>query len=240
MMHKTRGIVLHSVKYSESSLIVKIYTEEFGIQSYLVKGARGQKSKIRAVLFQPLSLLELIVYHKERNVLQTIREVRIAHPYQSVPFDIRKSSIALFINELVYRSVGEEEPNLSLFEFLWNSLLLLDAVEEPFHHFHLIFTLKLTKYLGFFPRQGLTSEQCFFNLAEGIFQPVFLEGVCLDRPMSEAWYRLLDWPFEKPSIPELGATERDLLLESLLSYYRFHLPGFTTFHSVEVLHSVLS
>jgi DNA repair protein RecO (recombination protein O) len=240
MLHKTRGIVLHTVKYSETSLIVKVYTEAFGIQSYMVKGARNPKSKLRPILFQPLTLLELVAYHKERNTLQSIKEIRLAHPYQSMPFDIRKSSIALFLNEVVYRSVGEEESNPALFEFLWSSFLLLDAVEEPFMHFHLLFTIKLTKYLGFHPRNTRTDEHCFFNLSEGTFQPLFIEGICLDRTMSNTWCRLPDWPFEKPAIPDLTAKERDDLLDALLLYYRFHLPGFSGFRSAEVLHSVLS
>jgi DNA repair protein RecO (recombination protein O) len=240
MLHKTRGIVIHSVKFSESSLVVKIYTEAFGVQSYLVKGARSPKSRLKPVLFQPLTLLDLVVYRKERNVLQSIKEIRIAHPYQSLPFDIRKSSIALFVNEVVYRGLGEEEPNGPLFEFLWNAFLLLDAVEEPFNHFHLLFTLKLTKYLGFYPRSARTPENCFFNLSEGIFQPVFLEGICLDKNLSETFCRVLEWPFENPSVPGLNANERDALLDAVLRYYRSHLPGFAGFRSAEVLHAVLS
>jgi DNA repair protein RecO (recombination protein O) len=240
MLHKTRGIVLHSVKFSESSLVVKIYTEAFGIQSYLVKGVRSPKSKLKPVLFQPLTLLDLVVYRKERNVLQSIKEIRISHPYQSVPFDIRKSSMALFVNEVVYRALGEEEPNGPLFEFLWNAFLLLDTVEEPFHHFHLLFTLKLTKYLGFYPRSARSAEHCYFNLSEGIFQPLYLEGICLDRKLSEMWCTVLEWPIEKPCVPSLHARERDIVLDAVLTYYRFHLPGFAGFRSAEVLHSVLS
>jgi DNA repair protein RecO (recombination protein O) len=240
MLHKTRGIVLHSVKYSESSLVVKIYTESFGIQSYMVKGARSPRSKLRPVLFQPLTLLDLVVYRKERNVLQNIKEIRIAHPYQSLPFDIRKSSIALFVNEVVYRALGEEEPNGPLFEFLWNSFLLLDAAEEPFNHFHLLFTLKLTKYLGFYPRSARSAEHSYFNLSEGIFQALYIEGICLDKAMSETFCRVLEWPFENPSVPGLQARERDALLDAVLQYYRSHLPGFAGFRSAEVLHSVLS
>jgi DNA repair protein RecO (recombination protein O) len=240
MLHKTRGIVLHSVKFSESSLVVKMYTEAFGVQSYMVKGVRSTKSKMKAVLFQPLTLLDLVVYRKERNVLQNIREVRIAHPWQSLPFDIRKSSIALFVNEVLYKALGEEEPNGPLFEFLWNALLVLDEVEEPFGHYHLLFTLKLTKYLGFYPRSARSAEQCYFNLPEGTFQPVFIEGICLGNKLSEMWCTVLDWPFEKPYVPSLHVKDRDALLDALLAYYRFHLPGFAGFRSAEVLHTVLS
>lgn len=240
MLHRTRGIVLHSVKFSETSLIVRIYTEAFGIQSYMVKGARSPKSKFKPVFFQPMTLLELVVYRKERNVLQSIREIRMPHPYQSVPFDIRKSSISLFMDEVVYRSLREEEPNPSLFVFLWDSCLLLDKADEPFHHFHLLFAMKLTRHLGFRPRTECTRESCYFNLAEGTFQPLFVADVCLDREGSQTWRRLDEWPLETPAVPGLAPKDRDAMLDAVLRYYRFHLPGLSGFHSAEVLHQVLS
>nr|MBC8458136.1 DNA repair protein RecO [Deltaproteobacteria bacterium] len=103
MLYKTRGIVLHSVKYSESSLIVKVYTEIFGLQSYLLKGIRSQKAKTKPALFQSLSLLDMVVYHKEKSSLHPVKEVRLAAPTHSISSDIRKSSIALFLAELIYR-----------------------------------------------------------------------------------------------------------------------------------------
>ena len=114
MLHTTRGIVLHTTKYSETSLVAKIYTEVFGLQSYLVKGIRKQKAKLRPALFQPMTLADLVVYHKDKGSLQNIKESRIAVPYRSIPFDIRKSSMLLFINELLYKSIREEETNRKL------------------------------------------------------------------------------------------------------------------------------
>jgi len=105
MISKTKGIVFHQLKYSETSFIVKIYTQEFGLQSYLIKGARNKKSKIRPALLQHLSLLELIVTHKEKSNLQHIREIRSAHQYSNLPFDMIKSSITLFVNELLLKSI---------------------------------------------------------------------------------------------------------------------------------------
>ena len=109
MLQKTRGIVLHSVTYSETSLVVKIYTEAFGLQSYLLKGAKGKRSSFRPVFFQPLNLLDAVVYKNEKTALQSMKEVQLAHPFRSIPFDIRKSSIALFLNEILYKSIREEE-----------------------------------------------------------------------------------------------------------------------------------
>ena len=240
MLQKTRGIVLHTVKYSETSLIAKVYTEEFGIRSYLVRGARSTKSKFKPALFQPLTLLEMVVYNTTRSGLQQVKEIRIESPYQTLPFDIRKSSIALFMNEVVYKALREEEPNKDLFEFLHSSCLLLDALQEPFHHFHLLFALRLTRYLGFSPRMDGDEACCFFNLAEGTFQPVFLQGVCLDRVQSAVWRRLLEWPLDRPAVTGLGPSERDAALDATMEYFRFHLPGFSGFRSAEVLKSVLS
>ncbi len=150
MLHQTKGIVFHSLKYSETSVIVKIYTELFGIQSYLIKGLRSSGSKIKPGLFQPMTLLDLVVYHKEKQVLQSIKEVHLALPYQEIPFDIRKSSIALFLNELVYKTIREEEANPDLFEFIWNACLELDATQEPVNCFHLLFSVRFCHFLGIF------------------------------------------------------------------------------------------
>ena len=148
MLHSTRGIVFHTIKYSETSIIVKIYTGLFGIQSYLIKGIRKSKSKSRAGLFQPMTLLDLVVYHRERHSLQSVKEVTLAHPFKTLPFDIRKSSIALFINELIYKAIREEEANPDLFRFLWQTILTLDSTEEGVSSFHISFTVQLMHHLA--------------------------------------------------------------------------------------------
>ena len=241
MLYKTRGIVLHSVKYSETSLIVKIYTETFGLQSYLLKGARSSKSKIRPVLFQPLTLLDLVVYHKEKSTLHSIKEVRLAAHSHSISSDIRKSSIVLFLAELIYKSIREEEPNEALFEFMWHSLLLLDTVEEPFSSFHLLFAIKLCRYLGFQPRPDWSDLNRFFNLREGSFQSVFNSSdECLDETQSSWFFRLMKADLEQLSLLNIPANIRNTLLEKILLYYQCHLPGKITFRSHEILHTVLS
>jgi len=170
MIAKTQGIVFHQIKYSESSLIVKIYTREFGIQSYLLKGLRSKKSKISPALLQHLSLLDIVASHKEKSNLHYIREIHSAHQYASIPYDMTKSSITLFVNELLMKAIREEEPNTALFDFVFQSMQWLDLASENYVNFHLIFSMQLCRYLGFYPRGVYAPSTPYFDLEEGCFE----------------------------------------------------------------------
>jgi DNA repair protein RecO (recombination protein O) len=242
MLHSTKGIVFHSLKYSETSIIVKIYTGQFGLRSYLVKGVRSAKSKIKPGLFQSLTLLDLVVYHKDNHSLQSVKEVRLAHPFNTIPFDIRKSSVALFINELIYKAIREEEPNPELFGFLWQTCLLLDATEDSVSWFHIRFAVQLMQYLGISPQNNHCEKFPVFNLREGLFQDsIPNHPQYLDSRNSEIFARLLkesgirDSTFCFP-YPE----SRNQLLETILLYYQLHLPGFSGVQSHHILHDVLA
>ncbi len=240
MLHQTRGIALHATKFSETSSVVKIYTELFGLQSYLVKGVRKQKSKIKPGLFQPLTLLDLVVYHKEKSSLQNLKEANYSHPYQTIPFDIRKSSIALFLNELVYKTIHGEEPHPELFSFLYDTCLHLDRVGDNFSLFHLVFSLQLTRYLGCMPQFNYSTKTPFLNLREGIFQAGAPEHHdYLDPAMSRLFFQLLQTPEGAIASIQIPAKTRNMLLEMILFYYRLHVPGFREMQSHHVLHTVL-
>ena len=252
MLHSTRGIVFHSLKYSETSVIVKIYTELFGIQSYLVKGIRSPRPKIKPGLFQSVTLLDLVVYHKERQSIQSVKEVRLAHPYKTIPFDIRKSSVAMFINELAYKAIREEEPNPDLFAFLWRTCLQLDGTEESVSSFHILFAMKLWHYIGIFPQNNYSDKCRTFNLREGQFQPSRPEHEhFLDAERSSIFHNLLvacrDQPADVVEMSPSGtgenspsASSRAWMLETILLYYRLHLPGFRGVQSHHILHDVLA
>ncbi|MBE0648387.1 MAG: DNA repair protein RecO [Bacteroidales bacterium] len=241
MLHKTRGIVLHSIKYSETSLIVKTYTEAFGLQSYMLKGIRSQKAKTSPALFQPLTLLELVVYHKEKTSLHPVKEVRLAIPTHSTSSDIRKSSIALFLAELLYRTIREEEANLQLFNFLWSSFIQLDKTDEHVAHFHLLFSMKLCAFLGFQPQENRNEYNRFFHLREGSFHPLFTSpDDSLDEAQSACFYQLLTTEMEQLSLLSFSPATRSEMLDKILRYYRHHLSGFGEIRSREVLHTVLS
>ena len=140
MLHKTKGIVLRTVDYSDSSIIAKIYTELFGIQSYLIKGARRKNASVKANLFQPLSLLELVVYKKEKKQLQTLKEARPEMHFASIPNEPAKISILFFLNEIVLKCLHEEENNSELFSFLHETVQTLDSSEKNYNNLHLIFS----------------------------------------------------------------------------------------------------
>lgn len=149
MLHKTRGIVFRFVKYGETSIIVSVFTELFGLQSYIVNGIRSKSAKNRIALYQPLTLLDLVVYHREHANINRIKEVKCLYPYQSIPTTINKSTMAMFITEILNKTVKEESHAQELCEFLIRSLISLDQMDGRTANFHLVFLLKLSRFLGF-------------------------------------------------------------------------------------------
>jgi DNA repair protein RecO (recombination protein O) len=229
MWHSTRGIVFHTVKYSDTSLIVRVYTELFGLQSYLARGVRKGGSRVKAALFQPLSLLTLEVSVREQQSLQHFREVSLAVPYLSIPYDIRKSTVALFINELVYKSIREEEPNPALFEFLWEQSLLLDSEDVPAADFPLAFTLDFMHHLGIFPRVDHSAGSPYFDLREGSFSGVIPSHPDYLDPEQSAIFAAILRRERKRAGWALGI---------LMDYYKMHLPGFKGVESLKILKEV--
>jgi len=153
MLHKTQGVVFRFTNYSESSIIVNIFTAAFGLQSYIVNGARGKSSKGKIALYQPLTLLDLVVYHRENASILRIKEVKCIHPYQSITSDFRKSTIALFLNEIVNKTVKDQSHAQELCEFLIQSFTHFDLQQTNIENFHLIFLIRLSQHLGFRPTE---------------------------------------------------------------------------------------
>ena len=149
MLHKTRGIVFRFTKYGDTSIIVTVFTELFGIQSYMVNGVRSKSGKNKIALYQPLTLLDLVVYHKTNANINRIKEVKCLHPYQNIPGDMKKSTIAMFLIEVVNKTVKEESHAQELCDFLIRSFITLDQAADTAVNFHLIFLLKMSRFLGF-------------------------------------------------------------------------------------------
>src|SRR3954463_3657995 len=144
MLHKTRGIVFRTTEYSESSLVVQIYTETFGVQSYMINSVRKKHPKYHANIFQPLTPVDLVVYHKERPGLQRISEIKPNPLLINIPTDMLKTSIVFFLNEVLYKSIREEESNPQLFDFILQSVEWLDHSSDATPDFHLIFMIMLS------------------------------------------------------------------------------------------------
>src|ERR1700742_301470 len=151
-LHKTRGIVLRTVKYGETSLVVSIYTELFGIQSYLVNGVRtsSKKSQGKANLFQPAAILQLVVYHNELKKLHRIKESGWAHLYEHIFFDVVKNAVAMYVVELLSKCLKQPETNNELFLFVEDVLIHLDKSEHSeMANYPLFFAIHLATFLGF-------------------------------------------------------------------------------------------
>ena len=164
----TKAIVISSIKYGDSSLIVKLYTHELGLISCMIKGVlKSKKGKLKAAYFQPLTLLSTVISYQEKRNLQSIREAQVNYIYQTLHSDVIKQSVVMFLSEVLSSSIQEEESNTLLYEYLENSFLWLDS-HNTTSNFHLLFLLNLTKFLGFYPDTSDTDKQAF-HLIDGVF-----------------------------------------------------------------------
>jgi DNA repair protein RecO (recombination protein O) len=239
MLQKVKGVVLHHVKYKESSAIVYVYTDQSGRRTYLVNNIRGKKSKLSGNLLQPLTLLEIEAYHKETRDLQRVREIHNYIPYRSIPFDMHKNSQALFLAEVLYRSLQEEDPNPDLFEFLESSLQILDISEEGVVNFHLLFLVQLTKFLGFYPENNFSGDKQGFDMRSGQFgNGTAIHPDFFDKNSSHLLNRLLGLNFKQLSQLTVSQDIRSVFLADMMDYYRLHLQGFGTLKSLSVLNEI--
>jgi len=240
VLEKTRGIFLHSVKYSETSIIAVIYTETYGRQSFVVNGARSKKSTVKSVAFQPLYLLDLEIYYKAGREIHRLKDVRISNPFSTIPFDIRKSSQVIFLAEILYKSLKEEEPNPGLFNFIYNSLIFLDLTEHGISNFHIWFLFRLTQFLGFYPSRDNALISNFFDLQKAQFvshEP--LHNQFTDKHLTRLLAALFDVDFASVEKLEYTQSERRQLLEKLLEYYRIHFDTMGQIKSLDILREVL-
>ena len=239
MLIKTRGIVLSYLKYRETSIITRIYTERLGVQSYVVNGVRKAKPPGRIALFQPFTLLELVAYvARGSGGLTRLSEFRCAEPFQTLPYDVRKSSVVLLLSEVVGRAVREEEQNEPLFNFLHDSILAFDQQTAGAENFALVFLLQLTTYLGFGVSSGneLTDQVIMAGhaaTAQGATGPAMLRL----REFNGYFDELLRDPGNS-SIP--NGRVRHELLSVLIRYYQLHVEQMGEIRSLDILSEVLN
>jgi DNA repair protein RecO (recombination protein O) len=237
MLITTKGIVFSALKYAEADLIVKCFTEKAGLKTYLLRGVlKSKKGKLKASLFQSLTQLELVASHKDQGRLEYIKEAKIYRPYQSLHTNVIKSTVILFLAEVLRNAVREEEANPALFTFLEESLNWYDTQENT-ANFHLLFLVKLSRYLGFYPEE---SRQVLpvFNLIDGTFQEVETHRDCVSGENVVLLQRLLGTEFDKLSPIKLNQAMRSGFLLMLLNYYQIHLQGFNKPKSFSVLNEI--
>ncbi|PTT15954.1 DNA repair protein RecO [Flavobacterium sp. HMWF030] len=237
MLVKTKAIVISALKFQEKSLIVKCFTLSNGLKSYFVRDAfSSRKASQKIAYFQPLSILEIEAVHKNKGTLENFKEIKTAVPFQSIHTDLVKSTMVMFLSEMLHHSIQEEEKNESLFIFLETALTWLDHHDEV-SNFHLILLLESTKYLGFYPDIS-EIDLPFFEMNEGVFT-LFHEASALAEHETNLLKKLIDLKFENDQ-KIFHVIERQILLKILIDYYSFHLEGFKKPKSLEVLKEVFS
>lgn len=225
------------LKYQEKSLIVKCFTLSDGLKSYFVRDAfSSRKSNQKIAYFQPLTILEIEAIHKNKGTLESFKEIKVATPFHSIHSDVVKSTIVMFVSEILNTSIQEEEKNEALFNFLETAMNWLDNHNE-ISNFHLILLLEITKYLGFYPDVSNT-ENKFFEMTEGVFSP-FHAISSLTEHETNLFRKLIALKFDNNQ-KSFHVIERQMLLKILIDYYSFHLDGFRKPKSIEVLKEVFS
>ena len=239
MLQKTRGIVLHHLKYGDTSLIATIYTESHGRKTFLVQGVYGRKGKFKASFFQPFTLVEIEAYFHPGRDLQRLKEVNLPYPFHSIPFDNTKSAIALFLSEILYKSLREEEANQVLFEYLYHAIQLADVHEAGIANFHLVFLVNLAKYLGFYPENNYSEINNIFDPVNGRFYASLMsQGMQSDREQSYWMHRTLSASFDSLESLQMNHQARNALLKLIVEFYAYHLGGLGNIKSLPVLQSV--
>ena len=235
MYFQTKAIVLSTIRHQEKGLVVKCFTQSFGLRSYFVRDAfSSKKGGQKYAYFRPLMLLDVICTNKNKGTLEYFKEVKLSYPYSSVNTNFVKTSIAFFVSEMLHLSIREEEKNQNFYNFLETSLIWLDNHDDV-ANFHLVLLLEITKFLGFYP-DVKGKELPYFEMGEGVFSS-HETITCLTVQKTNLLQRLLEIRFSS-SEKAFHVTERQELLNILINYYSYHLEGFRKPKSLEVLKEI--
>jgi len=227
MLKKTKGLVISYLKYKESSIIVKVFTRDLGLKSYIVNSVRSAKAKSKMGFYQPLTLLDLVVYDKEKSSLNRISEVKLSYAFQRIPFDFHRSGIAMFVGEVLGKSIYENYNNEHLFDFLEEVIIYLDQQETNIQLYPITFLLETSKFLGF----G-TSD------SSELFEQLF--GLVHDDEFAREEKKYLNELMKNSFATDIKvpAPYRRKIMDDLLKFYQLHLDGFSELKSIKVLRSL--
>jgi DNA repair protein RecO (recombination protein O) len=239
MLDKTSGIVLHQIKYTDSGIVTQIYTRKFGRLSFLVKGMRNKKAGKHMVHFQPLSIIDLVMYYKESREIQSIKEFTASYIPADIYNNLKKSSIAIFLGEVLTAVLKEESPQEDLFNYIRDSIVYFDKRKVGFLNFHIAFLSGLCSYLGFEPGRRNNDQQIFFDMLNGRFvnvPPSHLNYA--GQEVSEILAGFFSSSWEDINDIVLSGSKRNEVLTTLLKYYSIHLPALKKINSLEVLKEI--
>lgn len=236
MLTKTQAIVLRTVRYGDKRVIIDLLTRQFGRLSFAVTVGSSPKSRQKMQYFQPLALLEVDFDHRPNSQLQRLREVRLWHPLHSLHFNSYKLSLVFFLSEFLYYVTKDEQVNHPLFDYIATSIEWLDNVQESFSNFHLVFTMRLSRFVGFLPNLDNYEEGDFFDLQNGCFTdrlPVHSHYLQPDEAARIA--TLMRLRYETMHLCAMSRNDRNRCTEVIIDFYRLHVPGFSEMKSLPVV-----
>lgn len=235
----TKAIVLSAIKYGDTSLIVKCFTEQEGVKTYMLRGVlKSKKGKLKPAYFQPLTQLQILANHNTKGNLNSIKEVTVINPYNTIVTSIVKQTIILFLSEVLSNIIKEEEQNIQLYEYIETSLLWID-MHNNVSNFHLLFLLNFSKYLGFYPDVS-QKHKIAFSLIEGAFIDNQYEKNIIQNTELNLFKRLLGINFDAIDKISFSKNERQIVLRIIIQYFELHLDGFKQPKSLDVLETVFS
>ncbi len=241
MVIKTKGIVLKAIKYGESSLIVDVFTLQLGLRKYIISGVRKKNAKFGAALFQHASLIDLVAYEKKGRNMHRIKEVQAAYLYNTMPYDIKKSAVGLFITEVVQKVLQGEEEHPELFDFLYDTYRFLDTTQTSIANIPITFLLNLTEFLGIQPDNNFGNDAAVFNMMEGRFQsePDLEHPHFIRLPHSQLLSQMMRYDVFNSHNLSISASQRKTMLDYLLRFYQLHIDRFPIINSHAILEEVL-
>ena len=231
-----KGIVLRCVKYDDKSFVAHLFTVSSGHVSFMVNGSRGKRSGTSARLFQPLTFLSFQWDAKPKASLQRMKEARLLFVQQSVPLDPIKRSVAMLLSEFMVYTLRDEASNPDLYLYIEHSFQWFDVAEEGYANFHLVFLLKLARFLGIAPNMEEYSDGDLFDLTNGHFSPY---GVASETIMSahdaQLLFLLSGATYETMSSIAMNRRDRARMVRYLAAYYALHIANFPSLLSLEIL-----
>lgn len=241
MLEKTRGIILNQIKYTDSGIVARLYTRKFGRQSYMIKGMRNRKAGKHNILFQPLFILDLELNYKSSHEMQVLKEFSVSFTPFNICSNIKKSSVAIFLGEVLTSVLKEESPNEYMFDYIEESIMYFDSCKEGYANFHIAFLAGLSSYLGFEPGVRENPDDVFFDMTNGKFVPIPpVNGNYASEEISDILADFFTASYDTSSNIILTGVLRNEVLETLVRYYSLHLPGLKKIRSLEVLKEVFS
>jgi DNA repair protein RecO (recombination protein O) len=241
MLEKTRGIVLHQIKYSDSGIISQIYTRRFGRQSFLIRGMRSKKTGKHNILFQPLFILDLELYYKASREIQSLKEFSVVFTPYDIYSSIKKSAVAIFLGEVLTSVLKEESPHEEMFDFIEESIIYFEKSTEGFANFHIAFLAGLSSFLGIEPGRQPGKEDAYFDMQNGKFVAVPpVHGNYANEEITSILAAFFNSSYDSSRNITLNGKLRNDVLETLVKFFSLHLPDLKKIKSLEILKEVFS